>query len=273
MGSAIQPLVSVIVPTKNEAHHIVDCLKSIKNQTYKNIEVIIVDQSSTDNTKELAKKHGAYVINRPAPKFYSPPSTSRNVGAKLAKGSILYHLDADMQLSKNLINEAVELFNSTEFVALAVHEKDIADSFWTKCKAFERRCYWNNINLQAARIVKAEVFKAVGGYDETIESGEDFYIDKQYKQYGSTAICKNTVRHDLKGLKFKKMLTKKYNYGKTGSSYFIKSQQSGAHIVKLQLLSYIRNLPRFIAHPLQGAGMLLLRGLEISFGIAGMRNN
>ena len=58
------PLVSVIIPTYKSSRTLEKCLESIKNQTYKNIEIIVVDNNSTDNTKEIAKKFTQKVIPR-----------------------------------------------------------------------------------------------------------------------------------------------------------------------------------------------------------------
>src|SRR5258706_8173968 len=106
------PIVSVIIPTLNREYYIKKCLDSIKKQTYKHIEVIIVDQSSSDGTPQVARKFGAHVITRPAPKFYSPPSKSRNIGFKASKGDIILNLDSDMELSPNLVEEAVNIFSN-----------------------------------------------------------------------------------------------------------------------------------------------------------------
>jgi len=55
--------VSVIVPTKNSSRTLERCSKSIKNQSYKNVEIIVVDNNSTDNTKEIAQKYTDKVFN------------------------------------------------------------------------------------------------------------------------------------------------------------------------------------------------------------------
>ena len=52
-----QPLISIIVRTKNESHWIGRCLHGISNQNYKNIETIVVDNSSKDNTVQIVKKN------------------------------------------------------------------------------------------------------------------------------------------------------------------------------------------------------------------------
>ena len=57
------PLVSVIVPTKNSSKTLEACLRSIKEQSYKNIEIIVVDNNSIDDTKESAKKYTDKVFN------------------------------------------------------------------------------------------------------------------------------------------------------------------------------------------------------------------
>ena len=78
------PLVSVIITTKNSSRTLETCLKSIKDQTYKNIELIVIDNNSIDNTKEIAKKYTNKVFN------YGPErSAQRNFGAKQAKGEYL----------------------------------------------------------------------------------------------------------------------------------------------------------------------------------------
>jgi glycosyltransferase involved in cell wall biosynthesis len=57
-------LVSVIIPTYNSSRTLEKCLESIKNQSYKNIEIIVVDNNSKDNTKEIALKFTDKVFNK-----------------------------------------------------------------------------------------------------------------------------------------------------------------------------------------------------------------
>ncbi|MEM4655279.1 MAG: glycosyltransferase, partial [Thermosphaera sp.] len=86
-----KPLVSVIVTTKNESKNISSFCESIKKQTYNPIELIVVDNNSTDNTTELAKKFTDKVYTQGPER-----SAQRNFGAEKSSGDFLMVLDADM---------------------------------------------------------------------------------------------------------------------------------------------------------------------------------
>lgn len=261
--------ISVIIPTYNSEKFIENCLNAIKNQSYKKFEVIIVDQKSTDNTVKIAKKFKAKIILVDKPKFYSPPSKSRNIGAKSAKGDIYFHLDSDMQPSKLLFEEIVDLFAKDKKTgALIVHEEDITDGFWSECKALERRCYWGDTSIESARVVRASIFKKIGGYDESISSGEDFDTQSKYQKVCEVGFCKNVVYHNLKGLNLKKDLIKKFNYGKTASQYFEKSKRSGGSILKTEFKMFIINYRLLLKQPIKAFGMLFMKALE--FGVGGV---
>lgn len=264
-------LVSIILPTYNSEKYIKSCLNSIKNQTYGNIEIIIVDQKSTDETFKIIKQFKAKFISIEKPKFYSPPSKSRNIGAKIAKGEILYHLDSDMQLSKDLISEAVQIFNKHPRIgALIVHEKDLTKGFVSKCKALERRCYWGNDNIESARIVRKKIFQKIYGYDESISSGEDFDIHSRYKKYCDIGFCKNVVSHDLRNLSFTKTLAKKFSYGKTANAYFKKTGQNGFSILREEFFCFLKNYRLLLKAPVETIGMVIMKFMEILVGGLGI---
>ena len=92
----------MIIPTKNSGETIETCLKSVKEQTYPNIEVIVVDNYSTDKTREIAEKYGARVVMCRAIR-----SRARNVGGGLARGEFILSVDSDMELTPNVVSECV----------------------------------------------------------------------------------------------------------------------------------------------------------------------
>src|SRR3989338_10402714 len=99
------PLVSIIIPTYNVENILERCLFSIRNQTYKFLEILIVDDSSTDKTKQIAEKYGKYLLyldpEEQKKKELKIPfqrkdkrSAQRNYGAKKARGDFLLFIDS-----------------------------------------------------------------------------------------------------------------------------------------------------------------------------------
>src|SRR3989344_828131 len=107
----MQKLVSAILPVYNEEKTIGDCLKSLFKQTYKSLEIILIDDGSTDQTPQLIKRYREK--NPSIPKIvilnqnHKGPGTARNLGAKYARGEILVFVDADMTFDKNFIKDLI----------------------------------------------------------------------------------------------------------------------------------------------------------------------
>ena len=105
------PTVSVIIPTYNRAHLVGRAIKSVLNQTYRDFEIIVVDDGSTDNTKDIIKefqkkdkriKYIPYEKNKGG-------SAARNTGIKAAKGEYIAFLDSDDEWAYE-IRKADKLF-------------------------------------------------------------------------------------------------------------------------------------------------------------------
>ena len=96
------PLVSIIMPTRNESKAISYALRSIKEQTYARIEVIVVDSFSTDSTQTIAAESGARVIS-----FPGKPLSARYHGLREAKGEYILLLDADQVLEEDSVERAI----------------------------------------------------------------------------------------------------------------------------------------------------------------------
>jgi len=266
MATQEKPFISFIIPTYNEERNIERLLHSISLQSYHKREIILVDQSSTDKTVAIAKKYTGNILLLPTPAFYSPPGNNRNLGAQKAKGQILLHLDADMELPDSLFLERLIPLFDTDHQAVIIHEKDIATGFWNKCKALERLCYWDS-DMQGARAVTSALFNHIGGYDTKISSGEDFFINTLYKQHTTIASADNVyVYHHTGYISLRRLLWKKYNYGKTAGLYLAKRQQEGENeslrIIVASLSAYCKNIRYLFSDPTHFTGIFVLRFLE-----------
>lgn len=113
-----EPLVSIIIPVFNVEKYISKCLYSAISQTYKNLEIIIINDESTDSTPEICKK---FSKSDDRIKIYfqknSGPSVARNLGLKKCNGKYFFFLDSDDSLDKNLIKHMV-LFAEKENVQI-----------------------------------------------------------------------------------------------------------------------------------------------------------
>jgi glycosyltransferase involved in cell wall biosynthesis len=246
--SAAQPLVSVVVTTKNEEKHIRNCLLSIKEQTYTNIEAIVVDNASTDKTKEIAKEYTALVFDKGPER-----SAQRNYGMiDISRGQYVMFIDADMILSPFLIETCVYELNKGESVALFISEIVLGTSYWCKVRRFERSFYDATV-IDSARIYRRDIFCKLGGFDEEIDFGEEWDIDKEVKQHGKIALLdkanastclgwklasfveilrinypikQNVIYHNESGFNVRAYIKKKGDYGKGFNKYIAKWAQN-----------------------------------------------
>lgn len=130
-----QPKVSVVIPAYNEEFYIGRALDSVKNQTYPNIETIIVSNGSTDKTSQVA---GLYT-----PNVYEMckrgVSKARNLGIDKSSGEVIIFLDADSIMERNLIEKAVGVMHS-KFAG--GKSKVIPDS-----TSFQAKLYYSYVNF------------------------------------------------------------------------------------------------------------------------------
>ncbi|MGA2140835.1 MAG: glycosyltransferase [Brevinematales bacterium] len=173
-------LVSVIITTKNEEKNIEACLKSIKGQTYKDIEIIVVDNLSSDSTKEIALKFTGKVFDKGPER-----SAQRNFGMiDKSSGEYVMYIDADMLLSPDLIEACVEEMKKDNSVsALHIPEIVLGKSYFSRVRRFER-CFYNGTCIDGARFFLKSAFVSAGGFDESMSGPEDWDMDKKIKTAG-----------------------------------------------------------------------------------------
>ncbi|OIO35457.1 MAG: hypothetical protein AUJ74_06260 [Candidatus Omnitrophica bacterium CG1_02_44_16] len=226
--------VSVIISTKNEACRIGFCLASIINQDFchERIEVIVVDNNSTDSTKEIAARYGAKICN-----FGPERSAQRNFGIKQAHGEYILYLDADMQLSKTVIKDCVKKCQEEDLIALYIPEKIKGRGFWIKVRDFERSFY-NTTCIDAVRFIRRDAFLNAGGFDERFNEGEDWDLDRRIKQFGNTDIIESPLYHNEGRFSLSNYLKKKAFYAKNISSYIRKWGENDLIINKQVGLRY-----------------------------------
>lgn len=100
------PLISIIIPSYNTSDYIAEMLACVNKQTYKNIEVIVVDDGSTDNTVEIVKK--CIWVDKLIQLRHKGVSTARNVGIEQATGEKIFFWDSDDSMEPTTVEECVD---------------------------------------------------------------------------------------------------------------------------------------------------------------------
>jgi glycosyltransferase involved in cell wall biosynthesis len=113
------PLVSVNIPTYNSEKTLDECLRSIANQTYRNIEIIIVDSYSYDQTLEIAKNYGAKIY------FADTLSEARKVGVENSLGKYVFFVDSDQVLTPDMIEKCVNKCEKEGYDAITLFERSM----------------------------------------------------------------------------------------------------------------------------------------------------
>jgi glycosyltransferase involved in cell wall biosynthesis len=184
-------LVSIIIPVYNEEKDIPFCLGSLKGQSYKNIEIIIVDDGSTDNTlNEVKKFKGIRIIKGQ----HKGPGFSRNLGAKNARGDILIFIDADMTFSKNYIKNLISPIYNDKSIIGTTHDYEVVENtfnIWSRCWGRIRVSKEEAKDVKVFRAIRKSVFLKLRGFDPKYGYADDqtFWFRDKIKPL----VAKNTT--------------------------------------------------------------------------------
>lgn len=256
-------LVSVIITTKNEAAVVKRLVDSIFKQSYKNIETILVDNSSTDGTDEIAKGLGVKVFT-----LGPERSAQRNYGARNSKGKYIFILDADMRLESTVVEECVKkCLEDKKIGGVVIPEESIGHNFWEKVKAFERSIYnlEGDQTTEAARFFTRVAFEKVGGYDETITGPEDWDFPENVRKNGfRIERIKSKIFHYERISSIFNLAQKKYYYALKANKYLKKNNISVFSPKTIYFLRpvFYKNWQVLLKNPLLTVGMVMMLTIE-----------
>jgi glycosyltransferase involved in cell wall biosynthesis len=182
--------ISVIIPAFNEEKFLGNCLLSLKEQDFKDFEIIVVDKNSTDKTAEIVKKFRVILVSEKN----QGVAFARNKGAKIAKGEILVFTDADTILPKDWLSRIKEEFEkdkeliafggSCEFYSGPISAR-LASKFLLKPFLFLDKLFSGGFNLMGCNMaVKRKAFFKVGGFNEKLKLNEDVEISYRLRKIG-----------------------------------------------------------------------------------------
>lgn len=226
---AVNPLVSVVVSTKNEEENLADCLESIMDQSYPadRIEILVIDNNSTDKTVKIARRYTDKVFKKSGGR-----SVQRNYGFYKSRGKYILWLDADMRISSNLIEQCV--LKIKDNIALYLPEKIESKGLFGRIRNFERSFYFGTC-IDSPRFILRSALMKIKGFDPSLYAGEDWDMDRRLSQLGKFKLIKTAyIRHDEKKSNLIKYLIKKRYYSR-GLKAYVKKWGENDPVVKKQI--------------------------------------
>lgn len=181
----LNKMVSVIIPVFNGTY-IKETLLSVKKQTYTNMEVIVIDDGSTDNTPELIRSFSGLCVIRTANRGVA---SARNTGVRAAKGEFISFLDADDIWVKEKTGRQVDLFRVNKGIDLVYSR--FRNYFQPGCEPppginKEKFLHPDTGKMMSlcSLLLKRETFHSVGYFDESLRTGEDLDWFVRLKEKG-----------------------------------------------------------------------------------------
>ena len=135
--------ISVIVPAYNSSNTLEECLNAIFNSDYKNFEVILVSDNSTDNSVEIAKRYNCKILEL---KENMGPANARNLGVEASQGELLLFIDSDVIIKKDslkFINNSFDNKDTNVVQGVYSHEPNYKSVFTQYQQSFYCHYTWN----------------------------------------------------------------------------------------------------------------------------------
>jgi glycosyltransferase involved in cell wall biosynthesis len=257
-------LVSLIVTTKNSERTLAACLESARRQDHTPVELIVVDNRSTDGTAAIAHQLADAVVDAGPER-----SAQRNAGVRAARGEYVMILDADMVLENTVVSAAVAAAQAGAS-AVAIPERSFGEGFWSACKAFERSFYEDDAVVSAARFFPRDRLLALGGFDESLTGPEDWDMSMRAAGPEGVVFAAALIRHDEGRQSLRNLYMKKYYYGRSMPAFVRKHGSAALRRISPLRSSLVRGSGRMLLHPVLSAGLAVMKSTELLGGLFGM---
>jgi glycosyltransferase involved in cell wall biosynthesis len=258
--------VSFIVPTRNSERTIGPCLASLAQQRDADVEILLIDNRSTDSTIRIARDWAHHV------ETWGPERCAqRNRGAQIATGDVVAFVDSDMVLECDVARESLEAFAADPALgALVIPERAFGSGPWIGARRLEKESYLDNANVEAARVFRSTAFESVGGYDESMVAGEDWDLADRVEASGQgVGRVQATVWHDEGHISLREAFHKKRYYGTTWAQSASKHGYGTRSVGAARVPSLIQQVLR---SPRHGCGLAVLKVVEAAGFAIGSRD-
>lgn len=270
----------MIVPVYNGGWCLEQCLAGIQRSSYRDYELIVVDNGSTDNSVAIAQAHGALVAHCPGP---SGPGAARNTGVKQAMGQILMFVDADVVVHADVLERVVARLTADHRLAAvfgSYDDRPVATNFLSQYKNLLHHYVHQQANSQATTFwggcgaIRKDIFVKVGGFDHKkypTPSIEDIELgDRMHRQGYRICLDKDIQATHLKEWRWQSLLRAEILYRAIPWSRLILERQGLVNDLNLKMSQrasagvaglFLALLPVTLVFPSLAYGCLALLGI------------
>jgi glycosyltransferase involved in cell wall biosynthesis len=261
------PLVSVITPVLNGEATIEENIQSIKNQTYPNIEHIVVDNFSTDRTREIAESLGVK-YHQAGPERVAQD----NYGVRVSDGKYVFISGSDLVIEPEYISQCVEKCEREGYDAIYASVLTRTTNYISKVKGLERELYIGDDAHEAARFFNKDIFINAGMYDESmVLHGDDYEMQKRLNRLGYKTGRVSAREYHLDELEsFYEVFLKSFYYGYNSRNYINKYGASAVLQLSPIRTVYFKKVPLFLKNINLIPGFVVFKFLQYTSASLGL---
>lgn len=194
------PTISFVIPVRNDARHLGECLRSISRNQHHGCEIVVADNGSTDGSDRVATESRARLLELPGLRA----SELRNRAAEAASGQVLAFVDADHEIGSDWVRSALETLQLPGVAAVGAPYDAPEDGTWvqrTYDGLRERRPGRRDVEwLGSGNLaVWREPFERIGGFDTTLETCEDVDLCRRLRSAGLRVMSDERLKSVHKG--------------------------------------------------------------------------
>jgi len=264
------PKVSIILPTKNSEEFLDRVIINLIEQTYENKDIWIVDNFSTDDTPNIARrwqeKFGYIKFLQTGPER----AHQMNTAIDLSQGEIIYLTGSDMLRDPDYVEQGVQkIQEGYQAIYASVLTDWRVEHYWGMVKALERRCYIGS-KYESARMFLKSVWTVRGGFDEQLVGVEEDFQHRLDKFGYKTGRIQAREYHLHEETSLKKVFLKYFYYGKFARYYLKKHKRRGRRFLNPFRGCFFKKWYLFLTYPGLTAGFIVYKFVQYLAGFLGM---
>ncbi len=274
MMAKFRKMVSVIITTHNRCSSLRNAIQSVKKQTYRNLEIIVIDDASTDGTQEMCKKIKGIRYQRIHEKEPCGANHARNVGIFMADGEYIAFLDDDDRWHPDKLKMQMREFEADADVGMvycgllvSYGKKRLSYAVYfdpdAKGDLVQKQCFWHPFCTTSAMVVKKAILEEAGCFDENVAYWQEYELSLRLIQKCRVALVNGPYVLWNRSIENGSQMTNQYGKWEDAVKYI--DQKHRSLFEKLDKLGRRRKLENYYKEAAYRAAAVGKKGLMKEF--------